>query len=1107
MSESVPLLEQTLDTVNLKTLPRLAVLAGPAGIGKTRFCLENFVSLLQDHPDPFALDILYLLPTAEHRERMVDLALRKEASGFFGERITTLNRLMRSFLKGGDFALATNAERKFLLEEIIAEKAGNYFSSVLGSSGFLEKISDLIGELKESMISPKDFRQKVKDLQKLRPEMKEKYEGLLRMDEAYESKLESLGIRDHRDGLFLLKAGVHGHASSSAAEPRAPLHPSFRHLFIDGFFDFTPLQLEFVAWLAEGSERITLTMTSDLSLERKNLFKIPLETLNDLEKLGFQTVDLLSSKNHRVLSGGTHGSAPLQEPNALAWVESHLFRSSMVGATPGDCSPVEGRVRGPAPMDSLLILEATGVRGEVEMIAREIRHLIRVGTRCHAPLHFSDIAIILRRIGDYEGVLRAVFRDFKIPVEIHERERLRDAPLARTFASFFKILLDDWKREDLFNFLKSGYAIPTSPQGLMDFAAAQKDYAEICSLELRGLDLGIVSGRERWLKEIGSPLFDTINAFHEKFQGEPTINEWIRLAEEAIQSFGFSRIPEVYEEKSRRDFAALKRLRSLLEEIRRSSLSRGKERKTFQVFARELLGLIEVDLFSLHDRDKNCVQVYDVSLARQKEYRVVFLGGLLEKYFPAEIREDPILSDEERRVVGLGERLPRQALERYFFYLGLTRAKEKVILSYPRFDLEGREALPSFYVEEVERLFSEPLPKRSYPVSQSLPRLEDVVEEREIEAHLVQRLFERRGAQDRKHRLLTLTLYNRLLEKPSFQALFPKLLFDPAAQIQDEKVRAAFLPQDSVFKPTGLETYGRCSYRYFASQVLHLEEREEGIDAAEVGTILHGVLEAYWRERVEHQKKDLEALTPAKNFVKEKLHELLKKSPLAGERRYRIELKIVQMEEWLSRMVEKEITDGSPLEPLRPRYLEFEFGFPKKGAASFLKLYDPMREDLKLRGKIDRIDIDPSGRYGLVIDYKTGGSFQRKDLDFGKALQLPLYLMAIQQLLKLKPLGGVIYQIRSAKHSGFFFREALEETGAQVNSRSLLGRKEFEEILKRAVRFSYQFAEGIKRAEIPVRPRDCDDFCPYSSVCRIEKWRLPFIYQEIREEDQKNEII
>lgn len=1053
-----------LQGIRLETLPRLTVLAGPAGIGKTRFSLENFTRLIQESKNPFHRDLLYLLPSAEHRERIIDLMLRKEGSGFLGERILTFNRLMQELLKGGDYSLITDAERAFLLTEIVREKGGDYFSAVCGFPGFIEKMNEFIGELKDSMVSLGAFRKKVKALEKSKPSLAQKYAGLLQIYEAYETRLEALGIRDHRDGLFLLR---------EAAKQKKGATPKFHHLFIDGFFDFSKSQLEFLGWLTQHSDRVTLALTVDLSQAREGLFEIPLETLKELEKLGFQTVDLSTEKNHRALSP------------SLGFIESNLFRSGTL-------------VRHCEAANSLLILEATGIRGEVEMIAREIRRIMRT-----ERLHFSDVAVILRRIGEYEGMIRTVFRDFQIPVEIHERERLRDAPLARTVASFFRILLEDWKREDLFNFLKSGYV--------------EKDYHEVCAMEIRGLGLGILSGRKRWLGEVGGPLFEKISEFQDRTQGEHTVEEWIRFTDEAIGAFGIDRIPLVYEENARRDFATLKRLRSLLEEIRRTSVSWGNPHKTFEAFAREFLGLIQVDLFSLHERDKNRVQVYDISLARQKEYKVVFLAGLLEKYFPAEIREDPILSDEERRLAKFAERLPRQALERYFFYLGLTRAREKVILSYPRFDLEGHEALPSFYVDEVQKLFSEPLPQLRYPVSQTLPRFEDAVEEREVEAHLIQRLFDRSREISRSERSFTLALYNRFLEKESFQSLLPRIFFDPVAQIEDETVRAAFLPKGGIFRPTGLEAYGRCPYRYFASEILGLEEKEEGIDAKQVGILLHDVLEHYWRERVEKGRKELEEPERAKAFVTERLQELLEKEPLAGERAYRIKLKKAQIEEWLSRMVEKEIEEGSPLAPLHPRYFEFQFGFnstvgarsprPSGGETPPLHLIDSIHEDLLLRGKIDRIDVDPSGKYALVIDYKTGASFQRQSLEFGTALQLPLYLLAVQQHLKLKPVGGEIYQISSAKSGGFYLKEGLEGAGAETSSRSVFNQKDFDQILERAARFSRKFAEGITRAEIPVRPRDCDDRCPYSSVCRIEKWRLPFIYQEIREEDKKSGVL
>jgi ATP-dependent helicase/DNAse subunit B len=198
--------DDSLVGLKFDSLPRFSVLAGPAGIGKTRFLLENFSELLQKSPRPFERGILYLLPSAEHRERVVDLMLRKDLKVFFGERVTTFNRLMQERLKTGDFSLITDAERQFLLSEILSSGEKGYFSDAAVFPGLLQKISEFIGELKESLVPLDSFRQRAKVLEKKRPEFSEKYRSLVEIYTSYESKLEALGIRDYRDSLSLLKS-------------------------------------------------------------------------------------------------------------------------------------------------------------------------------------------------------------------------------------------------------------------------------------------------------------------------------------------------------------------------------------------------------------------------------------------------------------------------------------------------------------------------------------------------------------------------------------------------------------------------------------------------------------------------------------------------------------------------------------------------------------------------------------------------------------------------------------------------------------------------------------------------------------------------------------
>ena len=63
-------------------------------------------------------------------------------------------------------------------------------------------------------------------------------------------------------------------------------------------------------------------------------------------------------------------------------------------------------------------------------------------------------------------------------------------------------------------------------------------------------------------------------------------------------------------------------------------------------------------------------------------------------------REDPILGDAARSRSGLDTAADRQAEERFLFELAISRATEETILSYPRFDEQGEDTLPSFFLED-----------------------------------------------------------------------------------------------------------------------------------------------------------------------------------------------------------------------------------------------------------------------------------------------------------------------------------------------------------------------------------------------------------------------
>ncbi len=1102
------------------TMPRLTLLLGPAGCGKTHRVIQEFAASLNTSDHLLRDDLLFILPTAEHRERIIDLVLRQGQLGFFHKRITTFDRSLRSYLNVGHLAFVTDASRLMILREILVRTGFRYFKTKTISSGFLELIAQTITELKENLIRPEELRRRLALLAKRFPEFEPKYLDLDAVFTAYDQELEKRNLIDQRDALQILEAAL------KRGEFNAPELDS---VWVDGFSEFSKLQLAFIEFLARHSQKMTVTLTMDQDPFRKPLFEIVSETRARFEEMGFCTV-WQEEKNWRAKS------------HALAHLSMSVFS--------------EGAVKPIVPDESIQVFEATGISGELELIAREIRKLVR-----GAQYYFSDIAVILRNVGPYASTLQSIFSKYEIPYEFHERERLRLTPIARTLQSFFAIFLNDWTRVDLLNFLKSSYvSIP---------------YELVCELELTAYRKGIFKDRAYWLSSFPEvQIFRDLAFFEDRFLKLSSAQEFVRWVKDAMNHFGLLHLSEALDEKSVRDRVSAKRILLLLSEFEqkhradtsslnachpepfgvchperhvlrvRKSASEGSERLEGKLregssaqsklhgafnkssslellrmtqdtcpprndaalqFADEFLHLMGVDLFSLHSRDKNKVQIYNVSVARQKEYKAIFLPGLLEKEFPVQIKEDPIFSDRERRELNqkgevLRERLPRQAFERYLFYLSVSRARERLILSYPRFNLEGKEALPSFYVEEVRKLFNGELHGKKQLVTDVLPKWEEIETLREAEANVIYELwrvpFESRKARDAQKNFSVESvfhLYNYLCKTESFRAALLRLFSPIEGVILDPRVKNLFFPKDRTLSPTRLEEYGECSYRYFAHRLLHLESQTDGIDIRRRGIVLHSVLEQFFKWWLVERKGKV-SLNEARNYCLNQFQKFWDEQPLTGERYYKIELERKRMEKMILQVLRREMVEKTPpLEGLTPTYFEQHFeDFHLKGEGS----------EFILRGVIDRIDLDPSKTYALVIDYKTGKQFASAQLANGTSLQLPLYLSAIQEKLGLKPLGGHLYSLSAGASSGFHHKENLSHVGSKTRKRNQYSKEEFEDVLSRAAQFAAKYANGIEQAQILVRPRDCVSFCSYSGLCRIEKWRLKHIYREIKKEDE-----
>ncbi len=272
--------------------------------------------------------------------------------------------------------------------------------------------------------------------------------------------------------------------------------------------------------------------------------------------------------------------------------------------------------------------------------------------------------------------------------------------------------------------------------------------------------------------------------------------------------------------------------------------------------------------------------------------------------------------------------------------------------------------------------------------------------------------------------------------------------------------------------PTSLEAYGACGFKYLCAYVLRLNvveepEEREVMDPAERGSLMHEVLDTFFKEKVaEGRPLAGEAWGPAD------LDRLL---AIAGQhleqarQRGRTGLDIFAQHDAATILADfTAFLEEDTLFRLETgaRPSEFEVAIPPAEIAGIL-----------MRGFVDRIDRSPDGRQAWVIDYKTGSAapFRGKDdtdpLMSGTRLQLPAYVPAAAGAEEV----SALYWFISRK--GEFERIAYQPT-PQNTAR-------FEDTVKAVL-------QGIGQGSFPAVPGGEDEFygtwdncryCDFNRIC------------------------
>ena len=241
-----------------------------------------------------------------------------------------------------------------------------------------------------------------------------------------------------------------------------------------------------------------------------------------------------------------------------------------------------------------------------------------------------------------------------------------------------------------------------------------------------------------------------------------------------------------------------------------------------------------------------------------------------------------------------------------------------------------------------------------------------------------------------------------------------------------------------------IDTYEKCPLKYRFQHVDHVPSKDESSPALIFGKVVHEVLEAY------HHTGNHQAQRPILDILEDTWTPGEFSFPQESDQHHQEAVDI------LTRYAARHPPDEPQIAAV-----EHPFEFEQSGVV--------------IRGKIDRIDMDPSGRVTLV-DYKTSRS-PLKPAQAKREMQLGLYALYVAQASDVAVRGRSLGNLPDAG-TYYYLREEEPEVTIRYQPGELSGH---EERITAVV-------EGIRAGKFPTTEdtRTCD-FCDYKDlVC--PKW-------------------
>ncbi len=1082
------------------------LLLAPVGAGKTEHILKLLIDLKVSPAGVFA-PVWVLLPGSrqedDFRQRLIDHAAGRPI--FFNITFFSFYTLYAHLLDiaGIPQREVDNTVRlrllRYILDDLKRGQQLQVFDQIADKPGFVRIVADFIYELKQNVVKPEDFSAAAE-----RGSPKDR--DLARIYSAYQKILLDKDLVD-REG--------EGWLALTEVESKPRLGSNIALLIADGFDQFNPLQAQLLSLLATRAQRtlVTLPIVPGRETTVGRRFRESIQRLQGSGVFNVKWMDAVSNERRH---------------SALRHLSEHSFHLGAAACESGGC---------------LTLIEAPDPAQEVSAVMRQVKRLLLTGCQ---P---DDILVAVRDWERYGAHLASNARVYGLPVALHYGEKLVNNPTIIALLNLLDVAANDFRRRDLIDVLRSPYF---AVEGLSSEWVDKLERVSRAHLIIGGrnfwlesLDLAAVETQDDegerqealltlaeadYLKHKLIHFFEAITPVE---QGRTSdYIDWLetligsdREAEADEQSnqnvYSLHMIHQIRataedEAIEARDLLAMREFKNLLRGLYTAqnlfmALGLRQDAPTRWIdFISDLQAALGAASIKQGVNRAGQVLVTTVADARGLPHKHVFIPGLSEGIFPAPIPEDPLYLDSERQALtakGIPlETQAERAADEGLFYELINLGRETLTLSRPT--MQNGVFWPESHLWRAVRvLFSD----SETIIGENEIRLGRVVAPEQVASVGEASLVVAQGMSQSILKPDVIGLYNWLVTaqpvywghiRKARQIELGRMLnrrFDAYSGVLASAFSrghaAEALGAGHVWSASQFNDYGQCGFRFFAKRLLKLEKIEEpeaGMNAAQLGTLNHKILEDTYRRLHD----DGATITPdyleqAVTTLRMVATDVLADAPRHfGFRASGLwEQEKTTLLRKLETIVRLDFSEDSPINqkftsvPRRPYLLETPFD-----AGSDQPVLLPINSEIggiRVTGYIDR--IDRQGDRVILIDYKTGSkTIPTKEMQRGRNFQMMLYLRVGENLLANidepdapKTIGGgLFWHLRNGKVSGAIQMDKPED----------------QEALDEALNHLSQHIARGREGDFAAQPNKigggaCSHYCEFNQFCRVSIMR------------------